>query len=94
MGGKLQANYLDSTVLDEVALTAMITWEKTYGPFVTVVRIKSEGETIDIGHKSNYGLDSCVFSTSFYRMCKIAKRLQLWEISINGLMQRWLLPNW
>ncbi len=84
-GGKRKGNYFEPTVLDNVPLTARIAWEETFGPVVTIVRIKSEDEAIDIGHKSNYGLDSCVFTNNFYRMWKIAKRLQVGEMTINDL---------
>lgn len=84
-GGKRNGNYFEPTVLDNVPLAARIAWEETFGPVVTIVRIKNEDEAIDIGHKSNYGLDSCVFSNNFYRMWKIAKKLQVGEITINDL---------
>ncbi|MFQ5940608.1 MAG: aldehyde dehydrogenase family protein [Nitrososphaerales archaeon] len=84
-GGKREGRYFEPTVLDNVPLSSRIAWEETFGPVVTVVRIKSEDEAIDIGQKSNYGLDSCVFSKNFYRMWKIAKRLQVGEMTINDL---------
>lgn len=84
-GGKRNGSYFEPTVLDNVPLTARIAWEETFGSVVTIVRIKSEDEAIDIGQKSNYGLDSCVFTNNFYRMWKIAKRLQVGEMTINDL---------
>lgn len=84
-GGKRYGSYYEATVLDYVPLTARIAWEETFGPVVTILRIKSEDEAIEIGKKSLYGLDSCVFTNNFYRMWKIAKRLQMGEITINDL---------
>ncbi|MFQ5921153.1 MAG: aldehyde dehydrogenase family protein [Nitrososphaerales archaeon] len=84
-GGKRHGRYFEPTVLDAVSLDSRIACDETFGPVVTIIRIKSEEEAIEIGHRSNYGLDSCVFSNNFYRMWKIAKRLQVGEITINDL---------
>ncbi|MFQ5969860.1 MAG: aldehyde dehydrogenase family protein [Nitrososphaerales archaeon] len=84
-GGNSHGSYYEPTLLDNVPLTARIAWEETFGPVVTILRIKSEDEAIEIGKKSLYGLDSCVFTNNFYRMWKIAKRLQMGEVTINDL---------
>lgn len=84
-GGTYKGNYYQATVLDHVPLIARIVWEETFGPVVTIVRISNEDEAIEIGKKSRYGLDSCVFTKDFYRMWKIAKRLKVGEVTINDL---------
>ncbi len=84
-GGNFKDCYHEPTLLDKVPQTARIAWEETFGPVVTVMRIKDENEAIEIGSKSRYGLDSCVFTESFYRMWKISKRLEVGGITINDL---------
>ncbi|MFQ6134608.1 MAG: aldehyde dehydrogenase family protein [Nitrososphaerales archaeon] len=84
-GGKHRGCYYKPTLLDKVPLTCRISREETFGPVVTVIRIKSEDDAIEIGSRSRYGLDSCVFTENFYRMWKIAKRLKVGEITINDL---------
>lgn len=84
-GGKYRGNYYEATVLDHVPLSARIVWEETFGPVITIVRISGEDEAIEIGKKSRYGLDSCVFTTNFYRMWRIAKKLKVGEITVNDL---------
>ncbi len=84
-GGNHKGCYYEPTLLDNIPLTCRISREETFGPIVTVIRIKNEDEAIEIGKKSRFGLDSCVFTNNFYRMWKIAKRLDVGEITINDL---------
>lgn len=82
-GGAYEGCYYQPTVLDHVPLEAKIAWEETFGPVVTLIRVKDEDEAIAIANKPLYGLDSCVFSTSFYGIWKIAKRLQVGGVTVN-----------
>ncbi|MEM3383116.1 MAG: aldehyde dehydrogenase family protein [Nitrososphaerales archaeon] len=85
MGGNHKGCYFEPTVLYDVPLNARIAWEETFGPVITVIKIRNEDEAIEIGKKSRYGLDSCVFTNNFYKMWKIAKRLETGEVTINDL---------
>lgn len=84
-GGAYKVCYYEPTLLDKVPLNARISWEETFGPVVTIIRIKSEDEAIKIGRRSRYGLDSSVFTNNFYRMWKMAKKLDVGEITVNDL---------
>ena len=84
-GGKNNGCYFEPTVLDEVPLTARIVWEETFGPVIPIIHIENEDEAISISQKSRYGLDSCIFTNNFYKMWKVAKRLQVGEVTINDL---------
>ncbi len=84
-GGQHQGCFYEPTVLDRVPLTARIAWEETFGPVCTIIRINSEDEAITIGKESRYGLDSCVFTNNFYKMWKLAKRLQVGAVTVNDL---------
>ncbi len=84
-GGKHDGAYFEPTVLDQVPQDSRIALEETFGPVVTIIRIQDEEEAIELGKKSRYGLDSCVFTSDFYRMWKIAKKLVVGEITINDL---------
>jgi len=82
-GGSFRGCYYEPTVLDHVPLDARIVWEETFGPIVTIVRVKNEDESVEIANRPRYGLDSCVFTNNFYRIWKIAKKLQVGSISVN-----------
>ena len=66
-------------------LEARIAWEETFGPVVSIIRVKDEDEALEIANKPRYGLDSCVFSNDFYKIWKIAKRLQTGGITVNDV---------
>jgi glyceraldehyde-3-phosphate dehydrogenase [NAD(P)+] len=85
IGGNHKDCYFEPTVLYDVPLDARIAWEETFGPVITIIKIRNEDEAIEIGKKSRYGLDSCVFTNDFYKMWKIAKRLETGEVTVNDL---------
>ena len=84
-GGGFDGCFYQPTVLDDVPLDARIIWEETFGPVVTIIEVKDEDEALKLASKSRYGLDACVFTRDFYRMWKVAKRLEVGEITINDL---------
>ncbi|HVP22382.1 MAG TPA: aldehyde dehydrogenase family protein [Conexivisphaerales archaeon] len=84
-GGDFKEAYHQPTFLDSVNLDCRIAWEETFGPVVTVIRVKGEEEALEITARSRYGLDGCVFSKDFYRMWRVAKRVQAGEIVVNDL---------
>jgi glyceraldehyde-3-phosphate dehydrogenase [NAD(P)+] len=66
-----------------VPLAARIAFEETFGPVVTVIRIKDEEEAIQISRMSRYGLDSCVFANDYRKVWRIANDLQVGELTVN-----------
>jgi len=82
-GGKHSQSYFEPTVLDRVPLEARIASEETFGPVVTVVRVKSIEEAIERTNESRYGLDSCVFTNNLYIAWRVAKALEEGTVSIN-----------
>ena len=61
----------------------MIAHEETFGPVVTILRPKDEDEALKIARQSKYGLESCVFSRDFYKIWRVAKRLECGEVTVN-----------
>jgi glyceraldehyde-3-phosphate dehydrogenase [NAD(P)+] len=84
-GGKYKGTYYEPTVLDNVPVNADIAHEETFGPVVTIIRPKDEDEAMKIARASQYGLENCVFTESFYRMWRVAKGLECGEVTINDL---------
>lgn len=82
-GGKHRKSYFEPTVLDAVPEGARIATEETFGPVVTIVRVKSIAEAIELTNSSRYGLDSCVFTNNLYTAWRIAKALEEGTVSIN-----------
>jgi glyceraldehyde-3-phosphate dehydrogenase [NAD(P)+] len=84
-GGKRSGTYLEPTLLDNVPVGARIAAEETFGPVVSVIRVKNEEEALQIAARPHYGLDSCVFTNNYYRMWKLAKALEVGGVTINDL---------
>ncbi len=82
-GGRHRDAYYEPTVLDFVPSRARIATEETFGPVVTVIRVKSVGDAIEIINESRYGLDSCVFTNNFYTAWRVAKALEEGSVSVN-----------
>jgi glyceraldehyde-3-phosphate dehydrogenase [NAD(P)+] len=82
-GGKSHGCYVEPTLLDHVPLEARIAFEETFGPVVTVIRIKDEEEALQISKMSRYGLDSCVFTNDYRRVWRIARDLQVGGLTVN-----------
>ncbi|HEY7588219.1 MAG TPA: aldehyde dehydrogenase family protein [Thermoplasmata archaeon] len=82
-GGASHGCYVEPTLLDRVPLAARIAFEETFGPVVTVIRIKDEEEAIQISRMSRYGLDSCVFANDYRKVWRIANDLQVGELTVN-----------
>ena len=82
-GGKHKGPYFEPTVLDSVPTGARIATEETFGPVVTIMRVKSVSDAIERVNESRYGLDSCVFTNSFYTGWRVAKALEEGSVTIN-----------
>lgn len=82
-GGKHTKSYFEPTILDFVPFGAAIAIEETFGPVVTIMRVKSIEQAIELANGSRYGLDSCVFTNNLYTAWKVAKALEDGTVSIN-----------
>ncbi|MGC8601487.1 MAG: aldehyde dehydrogenase family protein [Thermoprotei archaeon] len=83
LGGHRNGCYFEPTVLIDVPLDARIVNEETFGPVLVVITVKDVNEALEIAKKPKYGLDSCVFTNNFYNMWRVAKSLDVGEVTIN-----------
>ena len=84
IGGRCEGNFYYPTVLDHVPFDAKIAWEETFGPVIPILRVRDVDEAIELVNKSQYGLDSCVFTNDINLARKVAKRLEEGEITVNA----------
>jgi glyceraldehyde-3-phosphate dehydrogenase [NAD(P)+] len=82
-GGKHSESYFEPTLLDFVPPEARIATEETFGPIVTVARVRGVDEAISRTNESRYGLDSCVFTNNLYTAWKVAKALEEGTVTVN-----------
>ncbi len=83
-GGKKKGLYYYPTVLDNVNQNMRIAWEETFGPVVTIIRVKDEKEALKVANQSNYGLDACVFTRDIEKAISIARNLEDGSVTINA----------
>lgn len=84
-GGKAKGNYLEPTVLDDVTLDMRIAWEEQFAPILPIIRVRGGvEEMLEIANRSEYGLDSSVFTNDVNRAWGVARRLEDGAVTING----------
>lgn len=83
-GKKIRGLYFEPTVLDHVTKDMRIAWEETFGPVVTIMRVKDYEDAIRIANESEYGLDASIFTTNINRALNGALRLNDGTVQINS----------
>lgn len=83
-GGKSKDAYYEPTLLLDVPLDAEIANEETFGPVITVIKVKDLEDAIKTANNSRYGLDSCVFTEDFYSAWEVMKALQAGNVTLNS----------
>ncbi len=83
-GGNIEGKYITATVLDKVDQDMRIAWEEQFGPLLPIIRIKDLDEAIEIANKSEYGLQSSIFTNDINKAFLCAKKLEVGTVQING----------
>lgn len=83
-GGSAVGNYLEATVIDHVTVDMRIAWEEQFAPILPILRCNGYEQMLEIANKSEYGLDSSVFTDNINKAWGIAKRLEDGAVTING----------
>lgn len=79
------------TVLVDVPEDSVAVTEETFGPTVTVRRVSSMDEAVDLANATSYGLGSTVFSGS--RGPELARRLRSGMTAINAVIAFAAVPS-
>lgn len=83
-GGTGKDLFYEPTVLDNVTLNMDIAWEEIFGPVLPVITVKDQEEAVEISNRSDFGLDSCLFTENIRSAFKISKMLEDGTVTING----------
>jgi glyceraldehyde-3-phosphate dehydrogenase (NADP+) len=83
-GGHAVGNFHEPTVLDHVTTDMRIAWEEQFAPILPVLRVSGYEEMLELANRSEYGLDSSVFTNDINKAWGIAKRLEDGAVTING----------
>jgi succinate-semialdehyde dehydrogenase / glutarate-semialdehyde dehydrogenase len=87
----VQPPYVRPTILVDVPEDSSAVREETFGPTLTVTRVRDGDEAVDRANASRYGLGGAVFSRS--RGMALARRLRSGMTSINGTLSFAGLPS-
>jgi len=87
-GNKREKNLIYPTLFDNVTVDMRIAWEEPFGPVLPIIRVKDVDEAIDIANRSEYGLQSSVFTKDINKAFYIAKQLEVGVVQINNKPER------
>lgn len=87
-GNRTRGRLMEPTLLDHVNTEMRIAWEEPFGPVLPVLRMKNAEEAVDIANRSEYGLQSSVFTKDIDRAFAVANRLEVGTVQINGKPER------
>lgn len=87
----VQAPFVQPVVLVDVPETSSAITEETFGPTITVAKVRDEAEAIKLANNSVYGLGAAVFSAKKGR--EIAEQLSSGCVSINSAITYAMVPE-
>jgi succinate-semialdehyde dehydrogenase/glutarate-semialdehyde dehydrogenase len=95
-GGKRHAlggNYFEPTILADVAKTAKVSHEETFGPLAPLFRFHTEEEAIAMANDTEFGLASYFYARDIGRIFRVAEALEYGIVGINeGLISTEVAP--
>jgi aldehyde dehydrogenase (NAD+) len=79
-------NYLAPVVLLDVPETSPAIREETFGPTLTITRVRDAEEALERANATSYGLAGAVFSGSKARAMDLARRMRSGMTSVNSVL--------
>jgi succinate-semialdehyde dehydrogenase / glutarate-semialdehyde dehydrogenase len=83
--------YVQPTILVDVPADALAATEETFGPVLSIVRVRDTNEAISLINAGPYGLGSAVFSREHGEA--IARRLRVGMTSVNDALATAMVPG-
>lgn len=87
-GGKREGNLIYPTLFDNVTTEMRLAWEEPFGPVLPIIRVKDKDEAISIANRSEYGLQSSVFTQDINEAFYVADRLEVGTVQVNNKTER------
>ncbi|MGH8138104.1 MAG: aldehyde dehydrogenase [Steroidobacteraceae bacterium] len=75
---------MNGIVIDWVTADMALFREESFGPQVSITRVKSADEAVKLANDTDYGLSAAVFSRDIARALELAKRIETGICHING----------
>ena len=83
-GAEYEDNFYQPTILDNVTTNMKIAWEEIFGPVLPIIEVKDQKQALEIANKSEYGLDSSIFTENITTALRLSKRMEDGTVSINA----------
>ena len=83
-GGETKGTIMQGIVVDHVTPAMDLFREESFGPQVSITRVRSDDEAVALANDTEYGLSSAIFSRDVARALELAKRIESGICHING----------
>ncbi|MDX2425303.1 MAG: aldehyde dehydrogenase [Cycloclasticus sp.] len=83
-GGRADGATMPATILDKVTSEMRAYHEESFGPVISVIRVKDDEQALFVANDTEYGLSASVFSRDFPRAMKMAKHIESGICHINS----------
>lgn len=88
IGGNREGNLIYPTLFDNVTTDMRIAWEEPFGPILPIIRVKDMDEAIEIANRSEYGLQSSIFTENIDNAFYVADKLEVGTVQVNNKTER------
>jgi len=83
-GGESDGTIMKGIVVDRVTPEMALFREESFGPQVSITRVKSADEAVKLANDTEYGLAASIFTRDIARGLELAKRIESGICHING----------
>jgi benzaldehyde dehydrogenase (NAD) len=83
-GGEADGPIMKGIVVDKVTPDMALFREESFGPQVSITRVKTAEEAVKLANASEYGLSAALFSRNISRAMELAKQIESGICHING----------
>ena len=83
-GGDSDGTIMKGVVVDRVTPEMALFREESFGPQVSITRVKTADEAVKLANDTEYGLSASIFSKDIARALELAKRIESGICHING----------
>ena len=90
-GALAAGSFVEPTVFADVAHDSHLAREEVFGPVLTIVRFKDDGEAVAKANDSRFGLGAYLHTRDLSRAHSVASRLEAGCVAVNGMLP--MSPN-